>query len=416
MSIAVVQSPAPQSQTVQNPSQAFGSNVAAGNLLILLIDWGALAGTISVSDTADSVPWTQIDNLSAQSRSEYVFAKVVRTSAACTVNISTDLSRTYGWSLYEFSGVTINLDGAATHNNGGATTAPLTATLATTFATDLVLTVLRGGSVSVDPSSPWVSEHNGGHGTAYQIRSATGNVSAAWTTSSSAYIDTILAFRSGFSINLSGVASSEADGTPSVSAKDSINLSGIGTTEADGTPSVTPGSVIVALIGKGSSELDGTPGVVPGAVTIALAGLSSTEQDGSPSVTPGTVQIALIGIGTAERDGAPSVTSGPVSIALIGLGSSEGDGVPSVRAGAVSVVLIGLGSTEADGRPSVALGLALIYLIGLSSNEADGTPRVSLALVATAYIIDLTPVAITVDLSPTGSLSDLTITGQLQTE
>jgi phage tail protein X len=375
MAIALQEAPASGQSTTQNPSQAFVANVAAGDLLIFDLSWGVVTGSVSqVLDTTDSIPWTAIDLLQAQGRSNTLYAKIVRTAGACTVTASTDASRAYAFSLYRFSGVTINLDGTIKHNSGGATTNPFTSSLTTAFAVDLVIAALRGGNVSVSPSSPWVSEATGGHGTTYEIRSATGTVSTSWTTTSAAFVDTLLAFRGGSTINLTGLASAEADGSPKVST--AITLSGLASTEGDGTPSVYPGIASIILAGQGSTELDGTPSVFPGAASINLAGHSSDELDGTPSITVGAVAVTLSGLGSQEADGTPSVTPGAVNISLTGYPSQELDGTPSIVPGAISLELIGIASSEVDGTPNVTLTPFPIGLIGLASGESDGSPTV----------------------------------------
>src|SRR6516162_1113900 len=95
----VLQSPALQQVTAQNPSQSFPLGVSDGSLLVCIFSWANTSGSVSgVSDSLGN-PWVQIDFAQATLRTMYVFATQNTTDGVCTVTISTDASRTYTFGI-----------------------------------------------------------------------------------------------------------------------------------------------------------------------------------------------------------------------------------------------------------------------------------------------------------------------------
>lgn len=383
----------------QFPAITFDSNVTYGSLIYAKVSWSAITGSVStVADTVGTIYKPLFTILQGSGRTIAVYVGYAAASGANTLTFGLNASQnSTSCAVIELSGWSAATDGAVITKVGGTATAPSIGPLTVNKATDIVIACIRGGSLSASTTG-WTPQTSGGAGTEYIIPGATGTETASWTQASATYLAALVALIVLQEIKTTGLGSTEADGTPSVSAKATIALTGLGSAEADGTPTVTT-KASVALIGRGSGEADGTPSVAPGAVTIALtglgsaevdgtpsvnaratialSGLGSTEADGTPSVVPGAVTIALTGLGSTEVDGTPSVGAGAVSITLIGLGSTEGDGTPSVSPGPITIALIGLGSTLASGTPSVVPGAVSIAMSGLASTEGDGTPSVS---------------------------------------
>lgn len=194
----VLQNPAPQSQTAQNPSQAFDLNVASGSLLILFFSWANTSGSVTgVTDTIGN-NWQQVDfqQVSGTLRTLYCFAAKNSEDGPCTVTVSTDQSRTYTFQLYEVSAALSILDGSPVHTNTTVpSTNPATGVLTTHIPGSIVFAASKSGNIATNPGTPWVSEASNNFGTSYQIVPAMGSFSAAWTCASSTWATTILAFQ-----------------------------------------------------------------------------------------------------------------------------------------------------------------------------------------------------------------------------
>ena len=105
-----------------------------------------------------------------------------------------------------------------------------------------------------------------------------------------------------------------------------VTVTGIASSEAIGTPTVTPGAVAVSPIGIASGQVIGTPTIVAGVATISPAGIASGEAIGTPAVTPGAVVVSPTGIGSSEVIGAPTVIAGVATISPSGIASGEAFG------------------------------------------------------------------------------------------
>jgi hypothetical protein len=190
----VLQSPALQQVTAQNPSQSFPLGVSDGSLLVCIFSWANTSGSVSgVSDSLGN-PWVQIDFAQATLRTMYVFATQNATDGACTVTISTDASRTYTFGIFEIVGAAPNLDGTPVHTSGLDTNIPA-GPLVTSIAGSIVFAAAKCGSISTIPSNPWTSKTNSNFGVSYQVTMAAGSFSTSWTSASSNYLTTMLAFQ-----------------------------------------------------------------------------------------------------------------------------------------------------------------------------------------------------------------------------
>src|SRR5215472_9250479 len=97
----VLQSPALQQVTTQNPSQTFPLGVSDGSLLVCIFSWANTSGSVSsVTDNLGN-PWVQVDFAQATLRTQYVFATQNTSDGTCTVTINTDASRTYTFGIFE---------------------------------------------------------------------------------------------------------------------------------------------------------------------------------------------------------------------------------------------------------------------------------------------------------------------------
>lgn len=199
MAAFVIQRPGAQQQTAQNPSQSFLLGVSDGSLLVLFFSWANTSGAVSqVIDSNNGVPWTQIDfqQPAGTLRTMYCFAIQNSGDGPCTVTISTDLSRTYTFSMYEVVGASINLDGSPIDNSSAVngTNVP-TGTLTTTIAGSIIFAAAKCGDIATQPSSPWTSENNGNYGSCFQVTTTPGVFSTTWTTASSTWATVIVAFQ-----------------------------------------------------------------------------------------------------------------------------------------------------------------------------------------------------------------------------
>ena len=191
-------------------------------------------------------------------------------------------------------------------------------------------------------------------------------------------------------VSPSGIASAEAFGSATIAASIAVDLSGQGipSSEAFGSPTIAA-TIAIDLDAQGipSAEAFGSPDLLVGAVTIDLdgQGIASAEAFGAPEVQPGAVAIDLDaqGIPSAEAFGSPTVTFATiVDLDGQGIASEEAFGSPDLLVGAVVIDLDGQGiaSLEAFGTPVVVVSGAQVVDLdgqGIASAEAFGTPLLS---------------------------------------
>jgi hypothetical protein len=193
----VIQAPAPQSQTSQNPSQSFDNPTTPDSLLVLFIEWANTSGSvISVQDSLGN-DWEEFDfyQPAGSSRTSYCFAAQNSDDGGnCTVTINTDASRTYSFRLFEVSGGVAILDGTPVHATAN-NAAPTTGTLVTSYAGSIVFADVKSGAINTSPIAPWVSDGTNNAGTAYRQNANPGSFNTAWTTAAGNWVTTILAFQ-----------------------------------------------------------------------------------------------------------------------------------------------------------------------------------------------------------------------------
>lgn len=150
----IVQTPTPVITTaVTSTNIVFGSNVTAGDLLVLNVRYGA-AVTPQITDTlGDGVAWIQDSNYGPGSTNGYVFHKVCGLTGACTITVGQTgaVSTTIRVAVREYAGNlndNVNVTDGTGATAGSATQAsPLSVgPSATTYAAgDLVVMAVGGG-------------------------------------------------------------------------------------------------------------------------------------------------------------------------------------------------------------------------------------------------------------------------------
>lgn len=179
-------------------------------------------------------------------------------------------------------------------------------------------------------------------------------------------------------ITVSGIASTAAVGSPTVSAGAvTVTPTGIAPTTALGAPTVTAGAVTVTPSGIAPTTTVGTPTVGAGAVTVTPAGIAPTSAVGAPTVTAGAATVAPPSIAPTSTVGTPTVAAGAATVAPAGIGSTAALGAPEIAAGAVAVDVPGIGPTSAVGTPVVAAGPVDVTPSGIGSTAALGEPDVT---------------------------------------
>jgi|SRR5215469_11618254 len=180
--------------TTQNPSQAFGSAINDGSLLLLIFSWANTSGAISsVTDTHGNI-WALIDFQQATLRTQYVYATQNGGDGTCTVTINTDASRTYTFWLAEVAGAAPILDGIPVHTSGLDTNIPA-GPLTTSVSGSVVFAAAKSGPISAFPTNPWTSQIINNFGVSFQVTTTPGTFSTAWTAASSNYLTTTFALK-----------------------------------------------------------------------------------------------------------------------------------------------------------------------------------------------------------------------------
>lgn len=175
-------------------------------------------------------------------------------------------------------------------------------------------------------------------------------------------------------VSPTGIASTAALGSPTVTSNYPLSVTGIGSTSALGSPTLTPGAVSLSPTGLASTAALGSPTLSPGAVNISLTGIASTSALGSPSVTPSQF-ITTSGIGSTLALGAPTLSSTYI-LATTGIASTLAFGSPTLSPGAVSISPSGLASTAALGSVTL-LSVYILGPTGIASTAAYGSPTLS---------------------------------------
>lgn len=143
-------------------AQAYGSNLTAGQLLIVAVHWGDAVSFTSLIDTQGNT-WTQIgseqDNGVSKSRGYYATAK---SSAADSVTLTVTGSTSIGVTVGSWNApITFSVDGSVATNQNMTSQANVTVgPVTTTKSTDLIvhLLSLSGGRGFTDGATPVFTE------------------------------------------------------------------------------------------------------------------------------------------------------------------------------------------------------------------------------------------------------------------
>lgn len=171
-----------------------------------------------------------------------------------------------------------------------------------------------------------------------------------------------------------GIASSEALGSPSVSSVLVTSPSGIATAGAFGTPSVTA-SLTASPAGIATAEALGAP-TLTATLTVSPGGIAGAEAVGVPAIS-GNLNTFPPGIASGEAFGSPSV-SNPLPVNPAGIASAETFGTPELALGA-QITPPGIATAEAFGSPAVS-ALLTMSPAGADFSEAFGSPTVQSVL------------------------------------
>lgn len=180
------------------------------------------------------------------------------------------------------------------------------------------------------------------------------------------------------------VPSGEALGTPTVQTSVTISPSGIAGAEALGTPAVQT-TVTVSPTGISSTTATGTP-TVQAAVSVSPTGIASTSATGTPQVTA-TVTVTPSGISTGAAVGTPSIVLGG-AVSPTGIPSGEQLGTPTVST-TITTSPGGVATSTATGNPAITTSLT-VAPSGISSGAALGTPVVTGGASSVARTMPLT--------------------------
>ena len=193
-------------------------------------------------------------------------------------------------------------------------------------------------------------------------------------------------------VSPSGIASTAALGSPSVSAGAvTVSPTGIASTAAVGTPTVSAGAVTVSPSGIGSTAAVGAPTVAAGPVTVSPGGIAPTSTVGTPAVDAGAVTVTPSGIAPTSAVGQPALAAGALTVAPVGIGSTAAVGVPEIGAGMVEVIPDGIAPTSTVGTPTVAGGDVTVQPGGIASTSAVGTPTVESGDLAIIQPVGIAP-------------------------
>ena len=179
-----------------------------------------------------------------------------------------------------------------------------------------------------------------------------------------------------------GIASSEAFGTPTVSALLVTLPAGVATGEAFGAPAAST-ALTASPTGIASAEAMGAPALTA-TLTASPAGIASAEAFGAQTVNT-TVTASPSGIGTAQTFGTPTIAAS-IAMSPAGVATAQAFGAPSIGT-SQAVTVTGIASAEAFGAPSVAMPLTASP-VGIPTAEAFGDAR---AAASQIYFPDTVP-------------------------
>lgn len=210
-------------------------------------------------------------------------------------------------------------------------------------------------------------------------------------------------------VSPTGVADSDAIGSPTVTSTVTVSPTGLDATGSVGSPTVSPGPVTVSPTGIASASAVGSPtvSVAGGAQTVSPTGVASASAVGSPTVSPGPVTVSPTGVASSGSVGSPTVTPGAVTVSPTGVASAEAIGTPTVSAG-TTVSPTGVSDAGAVGSPTVTPGPVTISPAGVDASGPVGSPAVTTAItvqpggVSASTLIGSPVLSSLVTVSPTG--------------
>lgn len=175
----------------------------------------------------------------------------------------------------------------------------------------------------------------------------------------------------GGSITTSGIATSEAIGTATITTG-GVSISPTGISSAEALGSATLSSIYnLSPSSISSAEAIGSHALSVGAVIVQPASLSSSEAFGSATVTTNAVVLSPSGISSAEALGDAVFSLGPVTILPSGITTAEAIGSAVVNSG-ILVLPASISSLEALGSPVLSVGIVTLLPVGIASNEQIG--------------------------------------------
>jgi predicted secreted protein len=349
MSISLVQNTS--NNVPGNPmSLAFGSNVTAGNLLIVGVGsttGGASNSTISLSDTLGNT-YTSLGKVEegVLSASGEIFYCIANSSGANTVTATYSSGSGIALHVAEFSGVSAVDQNAVTNDQTG--TAADSGPVTTAFADELLLGwLIASGAPTAGTGWTLLSSQGATLRSAleYQIVSSTGTYDATFTLGSGkggtpVWGLRITTFFSGANVQVTGVSSTAQVGTPTETGTANFTQTGVAATAQVGTlqlgvTATFSGISSTAAIGNVATRGDANAsGSAP--VTASVGNVTFT----------GTAQIRVTGIASTAALGQPVPA---VAIPVTGIGATSHLGSFTCNP---STVLTGLLTTSATGTLS----------------------------------------------------------------
>ncbi len=202
--MAYIQSASQNATAVNSATQAFPSNVTAGNFKVVIVSKQSLSSTLTVSDNLDG-SYTQDLVLSAASDTTGIFSKANATGGATTVTFTGSGSNALLVDILEFSGVVLSSPtdqtGSASHGTNSATLT-IGPSGTTTQASELIVagsslhtaqTATWGSGFASDPNANATATLAGSLAAAYKVVSAIGSQSATVTPGGNAAMTGVLA-------------------------------------------------------------------------------------------------------------------------------------------------------------------------------------------------------------------------------
>lgn len=375
MSISLVQNTS-SNPAASNPTLVFASNVTAGNLLIVAVNYIASGAVTSVTDSQGNTYTACGTELSANNAGAWwgkIFLALAGSTGANTVTVNSGSNLINNVFIYEFSGVSAQDQfgsafgsGTAVDSGGVTTSAANEALFGFYWAT--------GASTTQNPGTGWTAlDSQGGsfHGwTQYEIVSSTGTHDCTATlgtgkSGTPSWAAQIVTFFSGANVHLSGVSSTTHIGSVTVSGTASVSPTGISSTTHLGT--VVP-AVTVRAIGISSTALFGTASAhgdanATGSITPIATHVGTLTITGTAALTLTGVSSAIL-IGTAVAQ---------VKMLPTGVSSTSHIGSTSIT---LAKTLTGVQSTSHVGTLTFVT-TDVINLIGIQVTCSVGLPLVT---------------------------------------